>query len=161
MSTNTEPFVPTPSLLELSIQFSENFRILNVGHYFSGDGMFHIKYNDKIPESKAGIRISRRTGVIEIDRDVVIDPCFTSDCVFFLILWVVEFDLIRSPMLASGNSDSYIYGFCDNRIMYYCIKQGKKPDKIISGIEKILGLNPSEMNIERKKIFEILARIYL
>lgn len=84
---------PDKELIALADEFSNNYKILSDGEYFSENKKYHITYgvlndpNTKMEGSTPG-RVDIYTGVIGLSRKKLINnKKYTSNFVFALIIW--------------------------------------------------------------------------
>jgi hypothetical protein len=85
-------FILNDELIKFATEFSEKYRELDLGEYFSDNKKYHIKYFPTIKDTFTGVipvRVSNVTGIIEIDKSFFDAGCYTSDFVFYIIIWCV------------------------------------------------------------------------
>lgn len=93
-------FVPDEKVLRCADFVSKNFHKMGVGHYESRTGEYRIEIKDFFIDDLTGeklntcCRISNKNGVIQLNKEILSDPVFTKDVLFYLIIWgVIEFDV--------------------------------------------------------------------
>lgn len=86
-------FNPSESLILFATEFSNKFKELDNGFFMSNDTKFSICYVDKITNiqngevSKSIFRLSKYSNQIELSKDYLNSMSFSSDYVFYIILW--------------------------------------------------------------------------
>lgn len=84
-------FTPDEELLKFATYFSEYYEKLDVGDYSSDNGNYNIRYMKRIINngevSNTGARVGLNSGIIEMDEFIFKNKEYSSDYIFFLILW--------------------------------------------------------------------------
>lgn len=139
-------FIPEQELFDFAKQFSENYRTLTVGEYFSNDRKYQIKYLERIIDKNSGrklntgARISHTTGIIEIDKLIFESEQYTSDYLFFIILWCVVEKMKRNPRLS------------DKITVEYYLTTGRSKKNLLIGYAKLFSSVMTELNVDRYKL---------
>ena len=135
-------FLPKAELLRFTKWFSENYKILSCGDYFSSHNNYHIKYVEKIIDTQTGARIARTSKTIEIDKSIFKNKEYTADFLFYIIILCVimgDFKCIRSS---------------DRLAVKYYLTTGRSNKNLKQGLIALFSDTPTELNIERYKLIE-------
>lgn len=149
----TDIFTRNNELLELALEFSNNYKKNKVGDYYSSNRKYHIKYCKRLKDEFTGeplttaARVCNETGVIELDKELFKNQEYTSDFVFFIITWCVVRHALQDSNIKEADKISLEY--------YLTTKRSKR--SIMQGWGKLLSTVPTELNMERlKQVTEIL-----
>lgn len=147
-------FLPDSELLDFAKEFSDNYKRLTVGNYFSSKKTYHIKYLTKVVDNitgkqlTTGARISNDTGIIQFDKSLFKSKEYTSDFIFYIIIWCV------SCVNQSNKGD--VKSADKNAIKYY-LKTGRSKKNIAMGYVKLFSSVSTDLNKERiELIFQML-----
>jgi len=138
-------FNPPQQLVDLAERFADNYKTLQVGEYCSDDDEFHIKYLSKIKDSsgrqtKCGARVSHNTGIIELDKSVLKNKKYSSDFVYFVILWLY---------VIYNNNGNFI--LADKLAINHYLTTKRLHKNLAVSINVFLKNFPSELNKKRLK----------
>lgn len=149
-------FNPDSELVDFATYFSDNYKTLEVGGYFSDVDNYEIRYLDRITdigngdyiESNARVCVGttdenlfNRNGIIELDKTKLSVSQITSDYVFFIILWCV---------CKSINSTESLFNIDELVVMYY-LTTGRSNKNLSLGIIELFRSSPSSINLDRYK----------
>ncbi len=147
-------FNPDSELVDFATYFSDNYKDLEVGSYFSDVDNYEIKFLDRITDSNTGCFINtnarvcigtedenlfNRNGIIELDKTKLSVSQITTDYVFFIIMWCV---------CKSNNSTVSCFNI-DELVVNYYITTGRSSKNLVLGIIELFRHAPSLINNER------------
>lgn len=137
------PVIVDDELLELAYYFSDNYRSLKVDTYFSKDKTYCIEYLDRIiigmsgEWDKTGVRVAMQAGVIEMDKTILSDEEYTSDFIFYLIIWCIS----------RRQNDSIIQA--DNAAIKYYQSTRRSIKNLLKGFAKLVSNSNTALNMRR------------
>lgn len=146
-------FLPDPELLNFAKQFSDIYKKLTVGEYFSDEKKYHIKYLERIKDKNTGrilntgARISNMTGIIELDKYIFKRKEYTPDFLFFIILWCVA---------CNEQENKENMKMADKMVMEYYLTTERSKKNLEMGLIKLFSKALTDMNKER---YELIAQM--
>lgn len=146
MEETTFVYNPDQEFIDFANYFSENYKSLKSGHYISKGNKYQVFYFR--PASFKGVRVSHKTGVIEMDARLLKNDKVTPDFVFYLMIWCrVSFNLgkIQNEMLV------------DKTAIDYYLKTGRPTKNIVLGMEASLG-NDFNAKTRLQNIVHVLGK---
>lgn len=144
-------FLPDSELLNFAKQFSDNYKKLSVGEYFSGDKKYHISYLARIKDKNTGkilttgARISTMTGIIELDKFIFKSKEYTPDFLFFIILWCVA---------CNNQENKGDMKMADKMAVEYYLTTGRSKKNLALGYIKLFSKVTTDLNKERYELIE-------
>ena len=151
---NCYVFLPDSELLDFAKEFSDNYKRLTVGNYFSSKKTYHIKYLtnviDDITGQKliTGARISNHTGIIQLDKSLLKSKEYTSDFIFYIIIWCIA---------CNNQSNKGDVKWADKYAINYYLTTGRSKKNIAMGYVKLFSSISTDLNKERiELIFQML-----
>ena len=142
-------FLPDSNLLNFAKQFSDNYKKKSAGEYFSDDKKYHIKYLARIKNKNTGkvltigARISNMTGIIELDKFIFKSKQYTSDFLYFIILWCVA----RKNQENRGDIK-----MADKMAIEYYLTTERSKKNLALGCKKLFTANQTKLNKERYEL---------
>ncbi len=133
-------FVPDKELLDFAILFSNTYKELALGDYKSGEGKYHLRYEQELLDEKGDIssetvRIDHDSKRIEFSHAKLEHMNITSNFVFFLMMWIVieeqvrdrfQSDVIALQYYLSTNRSRLDYIFGLGGLLHDCSEETEK-----------------------------------
>ena len=138
MEETTFVYNPDQEFIDFAIYFSENYKSLKSGHYISKGNKYQVFYFR--PASFKGVRVSHKTGVIEMDARLLKNDKVTPDFVFYLMIWCQA-----SFSMGCINIENR-EGLVDSKAIAYYLNTGRSKKNLVSGLQCFLD---QERNIIR------------
>lgn len=147
--TVSEPvnFTPDEELIEFANDFSKKYQTLSPGEYFSSQKHYHIRYLEKLALknglfSKTGIRVGNSSGIIEMDKSIIMSEEITPDFIYFIIFWCV-IQKQRQDLVLS-----------DKWAVKYYLSTGRSKNNLMMGYLAIFINTATELNLIRLNLIK-------
>ena len=141
-------FLPTKEFLKFAKEFTDKFKNLSSGDYFSSKKNFRISYYHQpldFPELSNGqIRVGQSSGIIQFVKPLVHQKHITSDYLFFLLLWCK----------ASADSGHIGTLHADKLALMYYLLTGRPKEPVIDGLIHT-SIIRGEYNLAKKRIDQL------
>lgn len=136
-------------LTTFASQFSEEYKSLPDGDYFSDGDMYHIKYAnffEGMGSETNQIAISHKTKIIYVNRKNIIDS--HKDYVYFLIIWSIVQEKIVDHLAS------------DQLVIQHYIKSNRSAISLLQSFDFVCLYAPSDLNdLRLKQMTELLLPI--
>jgi hypothetical protein len=150
--TNTKIEFQDAELINFAKQFSDSYKNLKIGEYFSENSKYHIKYLPELMDVRikaplaVGARIEIKTGIIELNRFIFKSKEYTPDFLFYIIIWCVVRNTIE------GRND---IRNADKMTVEYYLTTGRSIKNLAVGCLNLFSIaDAPECNVERYKLIE-------
>lgn len=147
--TTLPDFFSDTELINLATYFSDNYQKLSVGTYKSDNKKYQINYVENLQRSDTDTtpslaRIARSTHIIDLNKTMFSNKQFTSDYVFFIILWLQLVVRNKNKLLS------------DKLTTEYYLTTNRSTKNLLKAQVQSLSNEPSELNKER---FEMITEM--